>query len=84
MADPWESKRYEGDDAPPVVVKTPGEHLDGYEADVDEWAVYLPHSCDEWVIAHDADKWLCVGQLSRFIAALEKVRDELVQAQRPE
>lgn len=85
MADPWQSKAFADDSKPPIRLKKPGEYaLEDIHSERDQWAVYLPHSCDEWVIAAEADKFLCVGQLSRFIAALEKVRDELVQAQRPE
>lgn len=46
----------------------------------DQWMVYLPHSCDEWVIAlgkhHEA-----VAELERFIvqakAALEALKKKV-------
>lgn len=62
-----------------VNVWRPGDPPRMRPTDVDdrEYAVWLPHSCDEWVVAACVDRDEAVRQVDRFIAELRRARDEL-------
>lgn len=55
-----------------------GEYVDPYDVAVGEWAVWLPHDCDEWIIGqgdreHVAQQVrLLIDSLTEALAALEE------------
>jgi hypothetical protein len=52
-------------------ISPPGEGLQMSRAD--RWTVYLPHRCDEWVVA-DAAEWpYLAGQVRQFLHELQRL-----------
>ncbi len=73
--DPWRKDR----DGDHIGIWRPGDPRGLRPTDVEDcaYAVFLPHSCEEWVIAECVDRDEAVRQLDRFIGALTRVREEL-------
>lgn len=76
MIDPWQLG---GDGSEDIIVSTPNAIRWSVNAD-GPFAIYLPHSCDEWVIADSKDADGAIAQLDRFIAALGDARERLQRA----
>ncbi len=76
----------------PVVLKRPGDRygtavatgepgyaVGGYDILQGDWAVFLPHSCDEWVIA-TGDRGRVLAEVLRFRAELDLAVETLREA----
>ena len=57
-------------------VVVPGESY-VYGVGKDEYGVYLPHSCDEWVITASGDSAEAVSGLEEFVRDAQAAMDEL-------
>lgn len=53
-----------------VRVSLPGETSDGCDIETHDFAVYLPHDCDEWVIACDPDPAVVKAKVIELIESL--------------
>ncbi|MBL7487112.1 hypothetical protein [Frankia sp. AgW1.1] len=72
-ADPWQRGENGGADVVVSTLETPKWSVSA----TGPFAVYLPHSCDEWAIADSTDRDEALAQLDRFIGALQEARERL-------
>jgi len=47
----------------------------------ENWGVWLPHQCDEWLVVDEASREAALAELDRFIAEATAARQRLAEVE---